>query len=339
MEHQQDFIGRDVHWNVGGIEMYATLTLPDADGSYPGLCFVAGSGPTDRNWESPLLPGENGSGRLVAEAMARAGFVTLRYDKRASGPHVQENMTKLLGKVSMQSHVEELAGAVTALLACSEVDPDRIFALTNSEGAIHALHYQRQAREHRFAGFVLTGMPGRSMAAVLRSQMVPQLQTLPNGDRLVRTYDAAITDIVAGQPLDLDDSLPETVRNVLTAFTVPANNPFARELLGVDPAQLLVDVPEPALVLIGKKDIQVDWEADGQALEAALSGRTNVTFAYPENANHVLKYEPKERSQLPPAEVVAGYNSSDRHLDPDALAEIETWLKAHTDPMQEQTAT
>ncbi|MFN2203090.1 MAG: alpha/beta hydrolase family protein [Caldilineaceae bacterium] len=330
MPGQRDWNVRDVHWDVDGIEMHATMTMPAADGRFPALCLVAGSGPTDRNWESPLLPGNNGSGKLVAEALAQAGYVTLRYDKRASGPYVQENMAHMMGKVSMQSHVDELAGAVTTLLACSEVDPSRTFALTNSEGAIHALHYQHQAREHRFAGFVLTGMPGRSMAAVLRSQMVPQLQTLPNGDHLVQAYDDAIADIIAGRPLELDDSLPETVRNVLTAFTVPANNPFARELLGVDPAQLLRQVPEPALVLIGKKDMQVDWQADGQALEAVLAGRANVSFVYPENANHVLKYEPKDRSKLQLTEVAAGYNASDRRLDPDALAEIETWLTVHT---------
>ncbi|GAA1496387.1 hypothetical protein GCM10009628_13890 [Paeniglutamicibacter kerguelensis] len=37
-------------------------------------------------WCSPLLPGGNGSGRLFADAFARVGIASLRYDKWASGP-------------------------------------------------------------------------------------------------------------------------------------------------------------------------------------------------------------------------------------------------------------
>lgn len=326
MSEQQDVNDQEIRWEVDGIAVNATLTQVSAKGRRPAVVFVAGSGPTDRNWNSPLLPGSNGSGKLLAEALALAGFVTLRYDKRASGPHGRENAARLMGKASLQSHVDELAGAVAALVDRPEVDLDRIFALTNSEGAVHALNYQRQATEHCFAGLVLTGVPGRSMADTMRSQVVPQLQALPNGEDLIRQYDATIADILAGRPVEVDPSLPEGLRNLFASLTSPANNPFTQELLAVDPAELLRDVPEPVLIVIGKKDIQANWQADGRALEAALDGRDNVTFAYPENANHILKYEPKARERLLPSEVAANYNAADRHLDPDALAAIETWL-------------
>jgi len=65
--------------------------------------------------------------------------VTLRYDKRASGPQVKENLMRLMGKISMQGHLEELAGGVRLLAGRADVDSGRIFALTNSEGCIHAL--------------------------------------------------------------------------------------------------------------------------------------------------------------------------------------------------------
>jgi len=56
-------------------------------------------------------------------------------------------------------------------------------------------------------------------------------------------------------------------------------------------------VKEPILIVIGKKDIQVDWQADGKALEAAAKDRA-VSFFYPENADHVLKFEEKPRDKL-----------------------------------------
>jgi fermentation-respiration switch protein FrsA (DUF1100 family) len=101
---------------------------------------------------------------------------------------------------------------------------------------------------------------------------------------------------------------------------------LARELFAADAASLLAQVDIPTLIVIGKKDIQVDWQADGDPLQGAAAGRQNVTFAFPDNANHVLKYEPKPRSELTAVEVAAGYNSADAQLDPDGLATIVDWL-------------
>src|SRR6478672_1653499 len=86
--------------------MYGTLVRPAGSGPFPAVVLVAGSGPTDRDWNSPLLPGTNGSGRLLAEALADAGYASLRYDKRVVGPHARENQQALFGKISMQSHLD-----------------------------------------------------------------------------------------------------------------------------------------------------------------------------------------------------------------------------------------
>src|SRR5215469_12498615 len=119
----------EVTWKLGETSVYGTLARPVGPEPFPAVVMVAGSGPTDRDWNSPLLPGSNGSARLIAEALARAGVASLRYDKRASGPHARENMPALIGKMSMQSHVDELAGAVRTMASQAYVHNDRIFAL------------------------------------------------------------------------------------------------------------------------------------------------------------------------------------------------------------------
>jgi hypothetical protein len=106
------------------------------------VILLVGSGPTDRDWCSPLLPGSNGSGRLIAERLAENGFVTLRYDKAGSGVHAKENIQKFAGRVNMQYFADELHGAFEKLSGEDGVNMDLIFALTNSEGAIHAVNYQ-----------------------------------------------------------------------------------------------------------------------------------------------------------------------------------------------------
>ena len=57
--------------------------------------------------------------------------------------------------------------------------------------------------------------------------------------------------------------------------------------------------------------------------------KKDVTFIFPENANHVQKYEPKSRSEIVPTEAATGYNASDAHLDEEAEASILKWLAAH----------
>ena len=112
---------------------------------------------------------------------------------------------------------------------------------------------------------------------------------------------------------------------MLLSLEAPANLPIARELLEVDPALWLAEIEAPVLALIGKKDIQVDWQIDGERLEEAVAGNENVTFVYPEDADHVFKYEEKPAEELTAANAIA-YNAADRFLDPEALATILGWL-------------
>ncbi len=319
-------IREDMRWDISGTTVYGTITRPSSTGPHPCVVFIAGSGPTDRDWCSPLLPGTNCSGRLLAEELAKRDIITLRYDKRAAGPHAAENIPQLYGKMSMQSHVDELAGAVSVLASQTDADIARLSVLTSSEGAIHALHYQLQATELRFKRLVLTGAPGRPVGVVAREQLSAQVESLPNGDEILARYDAGVAAFVAGQPVELDPSLPDGVKTLLLSLTAPVNLPFARELWVEDPAHLIAGVLEPILVVIGKKDIQVDWRADGSALEAATAKRGNATFVYPADADHVLKREELPREQLVAAEVVARYNVEGRILDPKAVDAIVDWL-------------
>jgi pimeloyl-ACP methyl ester carboxylesterase len=319
----------EITWPLDETTMYGTLVIPSGAGSFPAVVMVAGSGPTDRDWNSPLLPGANGSARLIAAALAEAGIASLRYDKRASGPHARENMQTLIGKMSMQSHMAELAGAVGALASQAFVRADRIFALGNSEGTLHALNYQVHYPAIPLAGLVLIAPPGRPVGAVARSQLAAQATALPNGNELLALYDAAIARFMAGEPMNSDPALPEGVQMLLQSLETPANLPFARELWTADAASLLSQVDVPTLIIIGKQDRQVDWQADGEPLQRAAAGH-DVTFLFPENANHVLKQELRSPSEGTLPDVMPRYNAPDAKLDPEATASILAWLAAHS---------
>jgi dienelactone hydrolase len=305
--------------------MEGTLLRPAGDGPFPAVVLVAGSGPTDRDWCAPLLPGNNGSGRLFAEAFAQAGIASLRYDKRVSGPHAMENLPKLMGKMSMRSHLDELAGAVQMLATQEFVDSSRIVGLGNSEGTLHVLHYATSAQSIPFAGIVLAAPPGRPIQEVLLSQLALQAAQFPGGTELMSKVEEAANRYAAGQPMNPDPALPDTVKMVLASFETPANLPFAHELWVESACDSLANVHIPTLVLIGGRDVQIDARADGDPLQKEAAEMSNVTFAFPPNANHVFKEDDRT-----PAEVAAspgnGYNEPGTHLDPDSVQTILTWL-------------
>src|SRR5690242_13252386 len=166
--HNSSGESSEVTWLLGETSMYGTLVRPVGSGPFPAVVMVAGSGPTDRDWNSPLLPGSNGSARLIAEELGRAGFASLRYDKRVTGPHAGENIQALMGKISMQSHLDELTAAIRTLAEQPYIRRDRIFALANSEGTLHVLNYQLEHPAIPLAGLVLIGPPGRPVGVVAR---------------------------------------------------------------------------------------------------------------------------------------------------------------------------
>lgn len=329
MVDQTGPISSDVKWKIDNTTVYATVTRPrDAEGMRPAVLFIAGSGPTTRDWTSPLLKGKNGSAELLAEVLASRGYVTLRYDKRIVGPNALFNLLKLSGKISMASHLDEVRTAMDQLASRGDVDPSSIYILTNSEGAIHGLNYVRSNPAISVAGLILTGVPGRTIGQLGETQVQFMLTGNENADALFTSYTEAVDAFLAGEGMSIDPALPDSVKMLLQSLAAPVNQPFAAELWTLDIAPWLADIQIPTLVLIGKKDIQVDWQLDGEPLEAQAAGNPSVSFVYPENANHVLKYEPKPREQLTP-EDGATYNLADRVLDLDTVDAIVTWLGNH----------
>lgn len=319
--------GAEVSWQVGKATIDGTLVRPAGQSTGAGVVLAAGSGPTDRDWISPLLPGANGSGKLLAEALADAGIASLRYDKSVAGARAASNIAAL-GGLTMQHHTDEFAGAVRLLAAVPSVD--RIFGLGNSEGTLHVLHYQLGDPEIPLAGVVLAAPPGRSVGEVGHAQLAAQAALVPNGETLLALYDEAVARFVRGEPAAPDPALPEGVRMLLHGLESPVNLPFARELWPADAASLLARVDVPVLVVIGKKDIQVDWRDDGEPLRHAAAERPDVTFAFPEDADHILKHESRPRAALTAEAAMASYNADDRDLDAETTSTIVAWLREHT---------
>ena len=158
----------------------------------------------------------------------------------------------------MQSHLDELVAAVQALTRLDFVDPSRIVGFGNSEEALHVLHYATSTQEVPVVGIGLAAPPDRPIQEVLLSK--------------VREAAARYT---AGEPMNPDLALPESVKMVLASFEAPANLPLARELWVESTRDSLDQVQIPTPVLIGGRDVQIDATADGYPVQEAAAGKAN----------------------------------------------------------------
>ena len=159
---------QEVTLAVAGGVLHGTLALPDKEDKVPVVLLHAGSGPTDRNGNSAMLPGSNDSLRMLADALARNGVASLRYDKRGVGASM------LPGVREADLRFEHYIDDATAWLRQLRVDPrfSKVVMAGHSEGALIAMVACQQAQAD---ACVLIAGAGSGLDDILRAQLKPRL--------------------------------------------------------------------------------------------------------------------------------------------------------------------
>jgi uncharacterized protein len=325
----------EVAFTAGGRTIGGTLTRPNAPGTWPAVLLLAGSGPTDRDWNNPLIATRNGSGALLAAELAKHGAVVLRFDKAGSG----KNPGPPLDQWTLDTYRDEAAAALALLRARPEVRADRVFVAGHSEGGLHATRLAEVARPP-LAGVLYLASISRTMIDTTLAQLEAQMRN-PIAGLSAREVEAELAslrrvlgDFMAGQPADpAQASKFPPVQRLVAQLVNPATAKLSRPLLGFDNAAEAAKLPGPFLVLAAGKDVQVDPDLDARRLHDALraAGR-DVTLHLAADADHVLKHEPRPLPELRASllAVQVGYNAEGRTLDASAVAAIVAWLAAHS---------
>ena len=325
-------VSDEVTFSAGGRVIPGTLTRPrTATGPAPALLLLAGSGPTDRDWNSPLIPGKNGSAKQLAEALAGQGLVVLRFDKAFSG----KNSGPPLAELTLDTYLAEARAALALLTSRPEVDRNRIFIAGHSEGGIHVTRLAL-AEQKAVRGVILLAGPGRAIKDVLITQLENNFRNaakLPPDqvEAQMKPIRDGLADFVAGKEVDPKTMSPlpqmQAIFNAMMAKPVAA---IGRALVSFEPAVEVAKIEVPVLVLQGGKDVQVDPMLDAERLVAALrSAKRDVTYHQSPDANHVLKHEPLSTAELR-ADLVGvqnGYSADGRMLDPDVVAALLAWMR------------
>lgn len=282
-----------VRLTTPGGDLHGTLLVPaGVQGPMPVALIIAGSGPTDRNGNSPLIPGRNNSLRMVADALASAGIASVRYDKRG--------VAGSMGAAKSESELRFTTYVDDAVLWLGWLDSQPQFTdvtvVGHSEGSFIGILAAQRANVARLIS--LAGA-GRSATAVLDEQLSRGLQ-----EPLLGQAREIIRRLVAGEQVD-------TVPPPLFTLFRPSVQPYLRSWLTLDPAAEMAKLGIPVVVVQGSTDVQVSV-ADAQRLAAS---NPRATLEVIEGMNHVLK-EVRE-----PADQMRSYGDSTMPLHP-RLVEI-----------------
>ena len=304
-------------------DLNATITYPASGSRYPAIMLIGGSGPTDRDWNSAILPGKNGSGRLIAHELSQLGFVTIRYDKCGAGG------SPLPTTLTWDHYLNEQKAVLEYLQENSAVDKNTILVLGHSEGALHAIRLAQKVNESGLAGLILLSPPGKKLSDIILAQLRQQLAPHVENALLEADLEAlsqGMDSIVKGKPLPSDQvGKIAPINKLYQALSRESQIGFSQSVLHFDPVGALSSLRIPCIVVSGDKDLQIGVE-DTLAFVSAvkINGKKNIECQILADVDHVLKREPLAREALGPQSALT-YNSEDRQLNESVTEVIYKW--------------
>ncbi|WP_163574988.1 alpha/beta hydrolase [Halomonas faecis] len=280
--------------------LYGSLLLPSSTGPHPLVLLHAGSGPTDRNGNSALVPGTNNSLKLLAEALAARGIASVRYDKRGVAASAAAAPSE--SDLRFDTYVDDAAAWVRQL----RMDPrfGTITLLGHSEGALIGMLAAKQARAD---AFISVAAPARRASDILREQLRLQLSA-----ELWQDSERILSELEQGRTTG---NVPPALASLFRSSVQPYLISWFRYV----PTEEIQRAPGLALIVHGTTDVQVS-PSEAEALKQA---RPDAELLIVEGMNHVLKMVP-----LNPARQDASYSDPSLPVAP-LLVERVVGFTAH----------
>jgi pimeloyl-ACP methyl ester carboxylesterase len=227
---------------ANGFTMVGTLSKPSAPSAapLPAVLLVGGSGPTDRD---ELVFGIPIFGQL-ADTLADAGFIVLRYDRRGVGQSGGRPEAATLTDFS-----NDVRAAVKFLDDRRDVDSKRIAVLGYGEGGAVAM--LAAAKEKRIASLVLVAAIGTTGAELNLEQV---RRAAAKSDK---SEAAQQTTVELQKKIQQAVLTGEGWTDDLVAYRGQADTPWFESYLAYDPARTMRDVRQPIFVLHGELDAQI----------------------------------------------------------------------------------
>lgn len=294
----------EVSFTNGDAVLKGTLVLPEGcTQKTPVLIMVTGSGLQNRDEEIF----EHKPFAVIADALARAGIATLRYDDRGFGESTGD---------IINCTTEDLKNDAFSGIRLLRERFDKVGVIGHSEGGTIALLLAAEGKADfivSLAGNVVSG------AETLLWQNRIALSGAGVPAETVDTYCKALAETfetgVAG-----NYDLPEGLKQNLSMAIMQLQTPYLKYFLKLDTRPVLGKITCPVLALNGSKDQQVNPQANLEALRKGLPAATPAQIECMEGLNHL--FQPCTTG------ATTEYKEIEVTIAPEVLAKLVEWLSA-----------
>ena len=301
----------EVTFTNGDAVLKGTLTLPEnCDRKTPVLIMVTGSGLQNRDEEmfghKPFA--------VIADAFARAGIATLRYDDRGFGEST--------GDVVLCT-TEDLKNDALAGVKLLRDRFERVGVIGHSEGGTIALMLAGERQVDfavSLAGMIVSG----AETLLAQNRRAFESAGLPESEveAFARLLSDTFTAIKTRAPLPSADNydITDALRKNYAAALPSLRTPYMEFFLGLDLSASLSGITCPVMALNGTKDTQVQCDRNIAALEAGLPSNSRSVIRAEDGLNHLFQHCVTGE--------VSEYKNIEETFSPEVLSEMIAWIKA-----------
>ena len=288
-----------------------TLTLPENySKNTPVVLMVTGSGQQNRDEElfshKPFA--------VIADALARQGIASLRYDDRGWG-----DKSVNFADFTTDDFRQDAAAAIPLLRKRF----NKVGILGHSEGGTIAMMLAAEGKADFIVSLAGMAISGKETLIMQNRQAMTAIG-LPKEtvDSYCNSISKALDEIASGKKaneININD-VPQALKPVTIKALQQADTPYIRHFLTVDAGKLLPEIKCPVLALNGTKDTQVDCDANTTRIEKGL---TNCKHSIKkiDGVNHLFQHCNTG--------IVTEYQQIEETIAPEVLQEVAKWIKAN----------
>jgi dienelactone hydrolase len=273
---QSSFTEREVTVGSGQWALPGTLSIPKGSGPFLAVVLVHGSGPNDRD----ETIGPNMPFRDIAWGLASKGIAVLRYEKRTR-EHANLFTPEVLKTLTLQQETIDDALLAAALLRQTpEVDPQQVYVLGHSFGALAAPRIGVQ--DPVLAGLIIMAAPAKPLEDIYVDQLT---YIFSLGGDLTPAQQEMLRAAEAGAAMVKSPNL--TADTPADKLPLHASGVYWLDLRSYHPDEIAATLTMRLLILQGGRDYQVTPD-NFDIFKSVLSGRANVTFHLYPDLNHLF---------------------------------------------------
>lgn len=289
-----------------------TLTLPENySKNTPVVLMVTGSGQQDRDEElfshKPFA--------VIADALARQGIASLRYDDRGWG-----DKSVNFADFTTDDFRQDAAAAIPLLRKRF----NKVGILGHSEGGTIAMMLAAEGKADFIVSLAGMAISGKE-TLIMQNRQAMSAIGLPKEmvDSYCNSISKALDEIASGKKaseINIDD-VPQALKPITTKALQQADTPYIRHFLTVDVGKLLPKIKCPVLALNGTKDTQVDCDANITRLEKGLANCKH-SIKKIDGVNHMFQHCNTG--------IVTEYQQIEETISPEVLQVVAKWIKSES---------